>query len=54
MYMFDLNQRPILGAIVGPIQIKHVPFSVSYQQATHQRYDRRGRESPSGYRALVY
>ena len=45
MYMFDLNQLPILWAI----QIKHVHSSVSYQQATHKKYDRHGHESPSGY-----
>ena len=49
MFMFDLNQRPILWAIVVPIQIKHVHSSLSYQQATHRKYDRRGQESPSGY-----
>ena len=32
-----------------PIQIKPVHSSISYQQATHQKYDRRGRESPSGH-----
>ena len=32
-----------------PIQIKHVHSSISYQQATYQKYDRRGQESPSGY-----
>ena len=42
--MFDLN-RP-------PIQIKHVHCSLSYQQATYQKYDRRGQESPSGYGPL--
>ena len=36
-----------------PIQIKPVHSSISYQQATYQKYDRRGRESPSGYGALV-
>ena len=39
--MFDLNWRPI--------QIKHVHSSVSYQQATLQKYDRHGQESPCGY-----
>ena len=47
MHMFNLNRRPILWAIVVPIQIKHVYSSVSYQQANHQKYDRRGHESPS-------
>ena len=49
MYMFDLNRGPILWAIVAPIQIKDVHSSDSYQQATHQKYDRRGHESLSGY-----
>ena len=53
MYMFDLNRRPILLASVAPIQIKHVHSNVAYQQATHQKYDRRGYESPSGYGPLV-
>ena len=35
-----------------PIQIKPVHFNISYQQATYQKYDRRGRELPSGYGAL--
>ena len=47
--MFDLNRRPILWAIVAPIQIKVVHSSLSYQQATYQTYDRRSQESPSGY-----
>ena len=33
MYMFDLNWWPILRVIVVLIQIKHVHFSVLYQQA---------------------
>ena len=49
MYMFDLNWRPILWSIVAPIKIKDVHSSVSYQQATRQKYDRHGHESPSGY-----
>ena len=44
--MVDLNQRPILWAIIMPIQIKHVHYSMSYQRAIHQKYDRRGHESP--------
>ena len=32
-----------------PIQIKHVHSSLSYQQATYQKNDRHGQESPSGY-----
>ena len=52
--MFNMNQRynrPILApiAVVAPIQIKPVHSSVSYQQATNQKYDRCGHESPSGY-----
>ena len=50
--MFDLNWRPILWAIVGPIQIKHVLSSLSYQQATLQKYDWSGHELPSGYGPL--
>ena len=34
------------------IPIKHVYSRVSYQQEICQRYNRRGRESPSGYRPL--
>ena len=44
--MFDLNlhyDRPVNRP---PIQIKQVHSSVSYQQATYQKYDRRGHESP--------
>ena len=52
--MFDLNRRPILWAIVAPIQIKVVHSSLSYQQATYQKYDRRGQESPSGYGPLIW
>ena len=36
-----------------PIQIKPVHSSISYQQATYQKYDRHGHESPSGYGALL-
>ena len=50
--MFDLNRRPILWAIVVLIQIKHVHYSVSYQQATYRKNDRRDHESPSGYGPL--
>ena len=50
--MFDLNRLPILWAIVAPIQIKVVHSSLLYQQATYQKYDRRGQESPSGYGPL--
>ena len=34
------------------IQINHVHSSVSYQQATYQKYDRHGHKSPSGYGPL--
>ena len=37
------------GQILAPTQIKHVDSSVSYQQAFHPKYDRRGRELPRGY-----
>ena len=50
--MFDLNRWPILWPIVAPIQIKHIHSSISYQQATHQKYDRCGDELPSGYGPL--
>ena len=46
MYRFDLNRRP-------PIKIKHVHSSIPYQQATYQKYDRRGQESPGGYGPLI-
>ena len=49
MYMIDLNWWLILSAIVAPIQIKDVHFSVSYQQASHQQYDWLRHELPSGY-----
>ena len=39
--MFDMNRRPILWAILAPIQIKHVHSSVSYRKATLHKYDRR-------------
>ena len=52
MYMFNLNRQTNLLAIAVPIQIKHVHSSVSYQQATYQKYDRRYHESPSGYGPL--
>ena len=42
MYRFDLNWRPIRWAILVPIQIKHVHSSVSYQQATHHKYNWHG------------
>ena len=48
MYMFDLNLRPILWAILVPTQIKHVHSCESYQQATHQKHDQCRGESPSG------
>ena len=53
MYLFDLNLRLILWAIVLPIHIKHVHSSMSYIQATHKKYDRGGHESPSGYGPLA-
>ena len=58
MYMFDLDQwynrqvvLPIVALIEASVQIKHVHFSVSYQQAIYQRYDWCLCESPSGYGA---
>ena len=59
--MFDMKRRykwPIVAPIVPlvsivpivlPIKIKHVHSSVSYQQATYRKYNRRGHKSPSGY-----
>ena len=35
--------------IVPQIHIKLVHSSLSYQQAIHKKYGRRGRQSPSGY-----
>ena len=35
-----------------PIHITHVHSSLSYQQTTYQKYDRRSHESPSGYGPL--
>ena len=46
-----LRIRDKLKPIEAPIQIKHVHSSLSYQQATYQKYDRRGQESSSGYGA---
>ena len=51
--MFDLNRRLILRAVIAPIQIKDVHSSVSYQKATHKKYDQHGHESPSGYGPLA-
>ena len=50
--MFNLNWWQIIWAIIASIQIKHVHSSLSYQQATYQKYDRRGHKSPSGYGPL--
>ena len=51
--MFNLNQWPIIWAIIAPIQIKPVHSSLSYQQATYQKYGRCGHKSPSGYGPLL-
>ena len=48
MYMFDVNWPYDCPENQLPIQIKHVHSSVSYQQVTHQQYDRHVHESPSG------
>ena len=49
-------QSPIKSAasekICVPIQIKHVHFSSSYQQAINKKCNRRGEKLPSGYGAL--
>ena len=37
-----------------PIQIEHVHYSFSYQQATHTKYDWHGHESSSGYGLKEY
>ena len=50
MYMFNTNWR-YNRPIVTPIQIQNVHSGVSFQRATYQKYDRRGRELPSGYGA---
>ena len=50
--MFDINWQPILRAIMALIQMKLVHSSVSYQQATYKKYDRRAHESLSGYGPL--
>ena len=50
--MFDLNGQYDLPDDRPPIQIKHVHSSVSYQQTSYQKYDRRGHKSPSGYGPL--
>ena len=39
--------------IVPPFHIKPEHSSVSYQLAIYQKYDRRGRQLPSGYVPLV-
>ena len=50
--MFDLTGHYDRPENRPPIQIKHVHSSVSYQQATYQKYHRHGHESPSGYGPL--
>ena len=53
--MFDLKRcynGPIVALVVAPIHIKHVHSSVSYRWAIYKKYDRRGCESPSGYKPL--
>ena len=52
MYMFDLNGQYDRPDDQPPIQTKHVHSSVSYTQATYQKYDRRVHKSPSGYGPL--
>ena len=47
--MFDVNRHYDRPYNWPSIQIKHVHSSVPYQEATYQKYDRRGHESPSGY-----
>ena len=54
MYMFNndwRSNRHYNRRIVAAIQIKHAHPSVSYRWAIYQKYDRHGRESPSGYGA---
>ena len=48
-----IHNRRYNRPIIAPICIKPVHSSLSYQQAIHQKYDRRGRELPSGYGPLV-
>ena len=50
--MFDPNRRCDRPYDRPPIQIKHVHSSLSYQQATYQKYDLRDHKSPSGYGLL--
>ena len=55
MYMFNTNWRynqPIIAPIVAQIHIQHAHFSVSYQWAIYQKYDRCGQASPGGYGAI--
>ena len=55
MYMFNMNRlynRPIVAPVVVLIQIKYVYFSVSYQWAIYQKYDRWGHTSPRRYGPL--
>ena len=51
--MFDLNRHYDRPENRPPIQIKHIHSSLSYQQGTYQKYDRRDYESPSGYGPLI-
>ena len=51
-YMNRCYSRVIALPIIAPIHIKHVHSSVSYQQATYQKYEWCGHESPNGYGPL--
>ena len=44
--MFDLNRQNDRPDNQPPIQIKHVHSSVSYEQGTYKKYDRRAHKSP--------
>ena len=50
--MFDLNRRPTLWTIGRRFRSNMYISSVSYQQATLQKYDWGGEESPNGYGPL--
>ena len=52
MYMFDMNRcydQPIVSPIVPPIGDQTCTFKCIIPTGDLSKYDRRGRESPSGY-----
>ena len=57
MYMFDMNRRynpPIVPPIVPPIGDQTCTFQCIIPTGDLLKYDRRGRESPSGYTPLAF